>query len=225
MKNLNRLKLNRLKGAVDYCLLSYVDNFIGDMINSDSRGNDFWIWSWDDKLKVLTFAVRGTDDLGDVMKDISIYPKRLKGVGFCCAGFLSSAEEILSLTLSQFINAHQNDFKIVLTGHSYGGAVVQIMQQLLRVNHGIKSNCITFGSPRIWLPFAKTKGYHTRVQIETDPITYLPFLTGHVLRLYSHHQSEEVELEKEGWWMKPEDHYLATYQTIIGGLYAESQLC
>jgi len=222
--NLTRLKLNRLKGAVDYCLLSNVDNFIGDKISCNSRENDFWIWSWDDKLKTLTFAVRGTDDLGDVMKDISIYPKRLKGVGFCCAGFLSSGKAILSLSLSQFINAHQNDFKIILIGHSYGGAVVQIMQQLLRVNHGIKSKCITFGSPRVWLPFAKTKGYHKRVHIETDPITYLPFLTGHVLRIYSHHQNETIELKKEGWWMKAEDHYLVTYQTIIGRLYAESQL-
>lgn len=219
--NLTRLKLNRLKEAVDYCLLSYIDNFIGDKINFDSRGNDFWIWSWDDNLKTLTFAVRGTDDLGDVMKDISIYPKRLKGVGLCCAGFLSSAEEILSLTLSQFTNASQNGFKIFLTGHSYGGAVVQIIQQILRVKYKIDSKCITFGSPRIWLPFARPKGNHTRVQIETDPITYLPFLTGHILRIYSHHQTEELELEKEGWWMKAEDHYLATYQSIIGRLYGE----
>ena len=222
--SLTRLKLDRLKGSVDFCLLSYVDNFIGDKIQCDSKGHDFWVWSWDDRLKTLTFAVRGTDDLADVMTNVSIYPKRLKGVGFCCAGFLDSAELILSLTISQFINAHQNDFKIVLVGHSYGGAVVQIMQQLLRVNHGIKSRCVSFGSPKIWLPFAKTKGYHTRVHIHTDPITYLPFLTGHVLRIYSHHQSEAVELKKEGWWMKPKDHYLATYQAIIGKLYAESQL-
>ena len=220
----NLLKLNRIKGAVDYCLLSYLDNFIGEKVNSDSRKNDFWIWSWHDEEKTLTFAVRGTDDLSDVLKDISIYPKRLKGVGFCCAGFLDSAEKILALTLSQFINANQNNFKIILTGHSYGGAVVQIMQQLLRVNHGINSNCITLGSPRIWLPFARPKGQHTRVHIETDPITYLPFLTGHVLRIYSHHESEEIELEKKGWWMKAEDHYLETYKTIITRTHGQSQL-
>lgn len=222
--SLNLVKLDRLKGAVNYCLLSNVDNFIGEKINSDSRANDFWIWSWHDEQKTLTFAVRGTDDFGDVLKDISIYPKRLKGVGLCCAGFLDSAKKILALTLAQFVNAHQNNFKIILTGHSYGGAVVQIMQQLLRVNHGINSNCITFGSPRIWLPFARPKGQHTRVHIETDPITYLPFLTGHILRLYSHNESEEVELHKKGWWMKVEDHYLETYKTIIMRLYGKSQL-
>lgn len=222
--SISKLEYNHLKRAVDYCLLSYVDNFIGNKINHDSRQNDFWIWSWDDKLKTLDFSVRGTDDIEDVLRDISIYPKRLKGVGFCCAGFLSSAEDILALTLSQFINAKENGFKITLTGHSYGGAVVQVMQQLLRVRHDIGVKCITFGSPRLWLPFSRVKGFHSRVEIETDPITYLPFLTGHIFKLYSHKETKQITLEKEGWWMKAEDHYLATYKTLIGRLCGESQL-
>lgn len=220
--SLSKPRLKELKRAVNYCLLSYVDNFVSDDIQTDSKGNDNWIWQWNEDNKTLDFSVRGTDDLADVLKDISIYPKRLKGVGLVCAGFLEGAEKALDYTLAQFLNASENGYQITLSGHSYGGAIVQIMQQILRVEHNIKTSCISFGSPRIWLPFASPKGRHLRVHIETDPITYLPFFTGHIMRIYKHRASEHIELEKEGWFMKAEDHYLTTYQSIIEGLYAKS---
>jgi hypothetical protein len=220
--NLSKQKLSELKEAVNYCLLSYVDTFVDNSIQADSKENDNWIWQWDNEAKTLNFSVRGTDELADVLKDISIYPRRLKGVGYACAGFLEGAEKVLDYTLSQFLNAHENGFKITLSGHSYGGAIVQMMQQILRVEHGIQVNCISFGSPRCWFPFASTKGRHLRLQIETDPITYLPFFSGHIFKLYNHRASEHIELEKEGWFMKPSDHYLTTYQSIIEGLYAKS---
>ena len=218
---MNLTKLKELKGAVNHCLLSYVENFVDSSIQHDSKENDDWIWAFDDDLHTLDFSIRGTDDLADVLKDISIYPRKIKGVGYACAGFLEGAEKILDYALPQFLNASQNGFKITLSGHSYGGAIAQIMQQILRVEHGIKTDCISFGSPRVWFPFAKVKGRHLRVQIETDPITYLPFITGHIFRIYKHRQSENIELHNSGWWMKAEDHYLTTYKTIIEGQYAK----
>jgi len=218
---MNLKKLKELKRAVNHCLLSYVDNFVGDSIKHDSKENDDWIWEFDNERKLLSFSIRGSDDIKDVLKDISIYPKKVKGVGYACAGFIDSAEKILDYALPQFLNATQNGFSITLSGHSYGGAIAQIMQQILRVKHGIPTTCISFGSPRVWFPFADTMGKHLRVQIETDPITFLPFIAGHLFRIYKHKASEHIELEKRGWWMKVEDHYLTTYQSIIEGLYAK----
>ena len=218
---MNLQKIKELKEAVNHCLLSYLDDFMGDTISHDSKSSDNWIWQFDNQNKALNFSVRGTDDLQDVFKDISIYPKKVKGVGYACAGVVDGAEKILGYALPQFLNASQNGFKITLSGHSYGGSIVQVMQQILRLKHGIATTCITFGSPRVWFPFADTMGKHLRVQIETDPITFLPFITGHLFKIYQHRASEHIELKKEGWWMKAEDHYLTTYQAIIEGLYAK----
>lgn len=219
--SLSKQRLKELKRAVDYCLLSYVDNFVDESIQTDSKENDNWIWEWNEENKTLDLSIRGTDDLTDVLKDISIYPRKLKGVGYACAGFLEGAEKVIDYTLAQFLNASENGYQITITGHSYGGAIAQIMQQILRVEHNIVTTCISFGSPRVWFPFAKTKGRHLRVHIDTDPITYLPFFTGHIFKLYQHRASEHIELEKHGWFMKAEDHYLTTYKRIIERLYAE----
>ena len=85
--NLSKQKLSELKEAVNYCLLSYVDNFVDDSIQADSKENDNWIWQWDNEAKTLNFSVRGTDELADVLKDISIYPRRLKGWDMRVLGF------------------------------------------------------------------------------------------------------------------------------------------
>ena len=202
------LQLEKIQRAVEYCLLSYDNEFKGE-INSDSTGSDFWIWEFRSVHKELYFCVRGSDDLEDWLRNASLLPAHIPRVGFAHGGFKNGAEIIAKLTYGIFTHASKVNYKIVLCGHSYGGAVVQIMQQLLLKNFGISADCITFGSPRVWCPFAKVLGYHTRVYADSDPITKLPFL-GHLLGVYGHRETESFEIDSKSL-LSIDDHSIKNY--------------
>lgn len=183
-------------------------------LKSDSFKNDFWIWHFDNDNRILFLAVRGTDDLEDFLKDASIIPSKLKGVGYVHSGFLSSARSILSCSFAQINHANEVGYKIVLNGHSYGGAVVQVMQQILRKSYNIHSECVSFGSPRVWLPYAKPRGLHLRVQIDSDPVTKMPFIFGWVLRLFRHKETDVLEVETPDFFSF-RNHKISTYERLL----------
>ena len=220
-------KLSLAIESVFYASLSYDKGaFLTDELKSDSFKNDSWVWHFDDEAKILFLAVRGTDDLEDLLKDASIFPRKLKGVGYLHSGFLSSSKTILAYCLPQLAHAKERGYKIVLSGHSYGGAIVQVIQQLLRTKHRIDSECVTFGSPRVWMPRAKPKGLHLRVQIDSDPVTKMPFIFGWVFRIFKHRQSDMLEVKTPDYF-NFKNHKISTYEKLLEkelGQYAKSQL-
>ena len=211
---MKRINIQEANEAITFASLAYDDSFVSEDIKSDSFENDFWIWYWDDALKTLTIAIRGTNDLKDFLKDISIIPKRLEGVGWVHRGFLAGAKNIVDKILGQVLNAKHNGMKVVLTGHSYGGDVAQVMQQILYNEHNLETDCISFGSARLWLPGAKIKGLHTRVHISGDPVTMLPFITGKLFRIFQHRETVNFELD-EGGWISVSDHEIKTYENLL----------
>ncbi|KAI0874390.1 Alpha/Beta hydrolase protein [Hypoxylon argillaceum] len=68
------------------------------------------------------------------------------------AGFLNSAQKLLAPVSAQ-IEKHLSkgqDFKIVLTGHSAGGAVATLLHIALTIKFtSVSFSCITFGSPPV----------------------------------------------------------------------------
>jgi hypothetical protein len=208
-------KLSLAIESVFYSSLSYDKGaFLTDELKSDEFKNDSWIWHFDNETKILFLSVRGTDDLSDLLKDASIFPSKLKGVGYLHSGFLSSARSITAFCLPQLNHAKERGYKIVLSGHSYGGAIVQVMQQLLRNKHRIESECVTFGSPRVWMPRAKPRGLHLRVQIDSDPVTKMPFIFGWVFRMFKHRQTEMLCVKTPDYF-NFENHKIATYEKLL----------
>jgi hypothetical protein len=220
-------KLSLAIESVFYASLSYDKGaFLTDDLKSDSFKNDSWIWHFDNEDKILFLSFRGTDDLVDLLKDMSIFPSRLKGVGYLHGGFLSSSKSILNYCLPQLNHAKERGFKIVLSGHSYGGAIAQVIQQLLRTQHRIDSECVTFGSPRVWLPRAKPKGLHLRVQIDSDPVTKMPFIFGWVFRIFKH-KSSDMLCVKTPDYFNFKNHKISTYEKLLEkelGQYAKSHI-
>lgn len=207
------LQLEKCERAVEYCLFSYQNTFVNKNIHCDSEGSDFWIWEYRPAHQELHFCIRGSDEFADVMRDVSILPALIGDIGFACSGFEKGAEIVLKRSLSYFMNAQQNNINIILSGHSYGGAVAQVLQQKLKYYHGIDSECITFGSPRVWFPLASLKGEHTRVHIDDDPVTKLPFL-GHLIGLYKHRETNDLLIRSDGW-ISIKDHEIKTYQEFL----------
>jgi len=94
-------------------------------------------------------AFRGTErDYDDILTDIRLFPWYSKELGtWCHKGFLLSVRSIYLILLRDIYRAIEGK-RIILTGHSLGGAMAQIFAAML-VSNGIKvANIITFGAPR-----------------------------------------------------------------------------
>jgi len=219
-------KLRLAIESVFYASLSYDKGaFLTDDLKSDSFKNDSWIWHFDNEARILFLSIRGTDDLEDLLKDASIFPSKLKGVGYLHSGFLSASRSILAYCLPQLNHAKEIGYKVVISGHSYGGAIAQVMQQLLR-KHRIDCECVSFGSPRVWMPRAKPKGLHLRVQIDSDPVTKMPFIFGWVFRIFKHRQSEMLCVKTPDYF-NFKNHKISTYEKLLEkelGQYAKSHI-
>ena len=94
------------------------------------------------------FVFRGTDEAKDVLRDLRILPLWTKELGWCPAGFVKAAKR---LALKVVAVCLENDIyykNIVLTGHSLGGAVAQIVGSLLKRDEIAVKEVVTFGAPR-----------------------------------------------------------------------------
>ena len=208
-------KINLALESVYFSSLSYGKGvFFNNELKRDEYKNDAWIWHFDKQAKILFLSIRGTDDMKDLLKDASIIPKHLKNVGYLHSGFLSSSRSVLAYCLPQINHAKQIGYKVVLSGHSYGGAIAQVMQQILRTQFQIDSECVSFGSPRVWMPYAKPKGLHLRVHIDSDPVTKMPFIFGWVFRIFKHKQTEILEIDTDDYFTFS-NHKISTYEKLL----------
>lgn len=218
------LRTQRLKQAystVEYSVLAYEDESPHESLKMDAFKNDSWCWYFDDGLKVLNLAIRGSNELQDWFKNFSIFPTRLKGVGLVHRGFLSSARAILPYITDKVLNAHENNYKIILTGHSYGGAVAQILQQLF-LTLNIETFVVSYGAPRVWFAGAKPVVNHLRVQIDSDPVTKMPFVLGLVFRIYKHKESYNFEVDN-GNFLNINDHSVFTYRELLNNEFLKDE--
>ena len=222
MKNKQRLRTHKeAQEAIDFSVASYSDSFIIPEIKSQSSGSDFWIWHFDECVKTLFIGIRGSNDLSDFLRNASIFPTRLEGVGLCHSGFYRGAR-VLEFQLLQYVNhAKANNYRVIISGHSYGGAVALILQEIYRVRHDLNVEVVTFGSPRVWLPYANPKGKHLRVEIEGDPVTMMPIILGSFFRIYRHKQTDLLEIPTDDFF-DLSNHSIQAYKRMVGKLDAKS---
>ena len=118
---------------------------------------------------VTIVAIRGTDNGRNVLTDLDARPFRDKKLSAVLhRGFRDAAEKIRE----DLIENHALEETVILTGHSLGGAVAQILGLWLE-DDAYEVQIYTFGSPaviteQIW------EDAHFRVYLKNDPVPFLP---------------------------------------------------
>jgi pimeloyl-ACP methyl ester carboxylesterase len=151
------------------------------------------VYDWRDCRAVLNtqadgtvvVAFRGTvpDDLEDWLRDIDALPERVPGLpamGWCHAGFLAGGIGLLAL-----FRDHLAGKRVVLVGHSLGGALAIIVAGLLTAADTPPALVVTFEAPRaggMRLRQLLANVLIRQYRFGNDPITELPDM----LWLYCH---------------------------------------
>lgn len=121
-------------------------------------------------------AFRGTNDWRSALQDAKAWPKRDADLGFCHGGFLEDARAIYPA-----LRARMRGRRVVITGHSKGGADALIVGALLHLAGIAVTDIVTFGAPRAG--FRRMRRILAPVQIRQywagdDPVPLVPWLLG-----------------------------------------------
>ncbi len=82
----------------------------------------------------------------DVVRDVRFIPWHDKRVGWAHSGFLKGSRCVCDKHLVKL----PTDKKLIITGHSLGGALALVAAQILRQTHDIEE-VVVFGCPRVFL--------------------------------------------------------------------------
>ena len=118
---------------------------------------------------VTIISIRGTDNGKNVLTDLDARPFRDKKLGVQFhRGFRDAAEKLKN----DIIENVALEETIILTGHSLGGAIAQILG-LWFEDDAYEVQIYTFGSPSVMIEQMWEDG-HFRVYLENDPVPFLP---------------------------------------------------
>lgn len=96
-----------------------------------------------DRDGLTVVAVPGTQNLEDALRDAHCLPRLDADLGWCPAGFLGEALRLLELIAEDLAGT-----RLVLTGHSLGGAVAILIAGKLAARGRPPLGVTTFGAPR-----------------------------------------------------------------------------
>lgn len=103
-----------------------------------------FIVEWDD---VLAIAFRGSTTWQEWLNNLNFWPK-FTSYGRIHAGFSNTIDSIGPTIYSMILPGLLSGSKVVLTGHSRGGALAALFAYFLAIN-GYKAHAVyTFGSPK-----------------------------------------------------------------------------
>ncbi len=118
---------------------------------------------------VTIISIRGTDNGKNVLTDLDARPFRDKKLGVQIHRGFRDASEKLKNDIIENVALEET---IILTGHSLGGAIAQILG-LWFEDDAYEVQIYTFGSPSIMMEQMWEDG-HFRVYLENDPVPFLP---------------------------------------------------
>ena len=138
--------------------------------------------------KKIYVAYRGTSSISNWMSDLEVkqvsytsYPECQCKIHY---GFYLSAMNIKNQTLEsvKLLRKENPNYDVIITGHSYGAAVSQIISMEL-LKEGIKSEVYNYGQPRIgdkkYADFVNTKlNHYWRFTHNKDIVPHLPPIDG-----------------------------------------------
>ena len=155
------VKVDILTEMAGYCEKIYDEG-------KELRDNEF-AYNVDQDSGVTIISIRGTNNGRNVLTDLDVRPFYDKKLGMDLhRGFRDSA----SIIHKDIIENHALEETIILTGHSLGGAIAQILG-LWFEDDAYEVQIYTFGSPSVIMEQLWTDG-HYRVYLENDPVPFLP---------------------------------------------------
>ena len=186
------------------------------MIDEQYRIEDdaysYYVDQSNDNFTVLIF--RGTANTENILDDINMMRFYDEGLGLKLhTGFRDAA----NLLYRDIRKSYELDHKVILTGHSLGGAIAQIIGMWLDMR-GYDVQVFTFGSPKVSTTFIHTKLAHYRVVDPLDPVPFFPWFpyvhSGTVIDVTDLSWSENHE---EGAFTDTDgsDHSIVDYLDIL----------
>ena len=118
---------------------------------------------------VTIISIRGTDNSKNVLTDLDARPFQDRKLGVQVHRGFRDASEKLKNDIIENVPLEEN---IILTGHSLGGAIAQILG-LWFEDDAYEVQIYTFGSPSVMIEQMWEDG-HFRVYLENDPVPFLP---------------------------------------------------
>ena len=118
---------------------------------------------------VTIISIRGTDNAKNVLTDLAASPFQDRKLGVQVHRGFRDASEKLKNDIIENVALEEN---IILTGHSLGGAIAQILG-LWFEDDAYEVQIYTFGSPSVMIEQMWEDG-HFRVYLENDPVPFLP---------------------------------------------------
>ena len=132
-------------------------------------GEDEFAYNVVEDRGVTIISIRGTDNGKNVLTDLDARPFRDKKLGVQVHRGFRDASEKLKNDIIENVALEET---IILTGHSLGGAIAQILG-LWFEEDAYEVQIYTFGSPSIMMEQMWEDG-HFRVYLENDPVPFLP---------------------------------------------------
>ena len=118
---------------------------------------------------VTIISIRGTDNSKNVLTDLDARPFQDGKLGVQIHRGFRGASEKLRDDIIENVALEET---IILTGHSLGGAIAQILG-LWFEDDAYEVQIYTFGSPSVLIEQMWEDG-HFRVYLENDPVPFLP---------------------------------------------------
>ncbi|KAI9297074.1 alpha/beta-hydrolase [Neoconidiobolus thromboides FSU 785] len=186
----------------------------------------------DKNKKAVVLSFRGSSRLKNFIQDVKILKDPIvfnKYEYWVHRGFKQCSENLLPLyvnKLKELLNEHR-EYKLVVVGHSLGGAIATLSALILRENLGLKDDSLsvfTYGEPRIgdkeFARYLNQQAFSlTRVVNNNDLVAHLPPQAKLVSDYYHHHNEIWVNGKKEVYC---NDSYLEDPNCSASKWYAPS---
>ena len=197
------------------------------------NSSDFGFIAYSSVLDAIVVSFRGSNNLADWITNLA-FAKTSYSCSRCKvhSGF-NGAYEDLKNQVRSLVSAYRSSYpsaKLIMTGHSLGGAIASLAALDLTLNLEQVDAVYTFGSPRVgnyrFAMYYNSKVPNTfRVVNYRDTVAHMPWLSqgfnhndyeiwyypSGMSQYYFCTSNESYQCSNSLWWYEVDDHYLSNY--------------